>query len=364
VYAGPGCPSTEPVACDDDACGVSGGPSEARWFAAAGVPYTIQIGTFPGTGGGPGFFTIESFTPAAGDDCNAPIKIAGPGPHAFDVVQATTGMQGQIDALCTTPTDPNPRITFDVWYQWTAPATGTATFSSCSGTQLDTKIAAYSGIGCPSGFSLACNDDGCAASGPSQVTFPVTAGQPYLLQLGLWPGATSGAGTFTIDVGARTGTGYCFGDGSGSMCPCSPVSVAPGEAGNGCANSVFAGGANLWIEGNASVSADTLSIRGSGMPDSSCLYFQGTTRVNSGLGGTFGDGLRCAGGSVTRLRTKTNVFGSSAYPGLGDPPVSVRGLVPPGGGLRTYQAWYRNPAAFCSAATFNLTNAVEVSWTP
>jgi hypothetical protein len=126
-----------------------------------------------------------------------------------------------------------------------------------------------------------------------------------------------------------------------------------GEAGNGCANSVYAGGANLWIEGNASVSADSLVVRGTGMPDSSCLYFQGTTRVNSGLGGIFGDGLRCAGGSVNRLRTKVNVFGSSSYPGPGDPPVSVRGLVPLGGGVRTYQCWYRNAAAFCSISTFN-----------
>jgi hypothetical protein len=148
------------------------------------------------------------------------------------------------------------------------------------------------------------------------------------------------------------------------MCPCSPGTVPPSETGNGCANSVYAGGANLWIEGNPSVSADTLTIRGTGMPDSSCLYFQGTTRVNSGLGGTFGDGLRCAGGSVARLHTKINVFGSSVYPGPGDPSISVRGLVPPSGGVRTYQAWYRNAAAFCSASTFNLTNAVEVSWTP
>jgi hypothetical protein len=86
--------------------------------------------------------------------------------------------------------------------------------------------------------------------------------------------------------------------------------------------------------------------------------------VNSGLGGIFGDGLRCAGGSVNRLRTKVNVFGSSSYPGPGDPPVSVRGFVPLGGGARTYQCWYRNAAAFCGISTFNLTNAVEVAWTP
>jgi len=42
--------------------------------------------------------------------------------------------------------------------------------------------------------------------------------------------------------------------------------------------------------------------------------------------------------------------------------VSQRGLVTTPG-LRTYQVWYRNAAAFCSASTFNLTNGLSVSWT-
>jgi hypothetical protein len=39
----------------------------------------------------------------------------------------------------------------------------------------------------------------------------------------------------------------------------------------------------------------------------------------------FGDGLRCAGGSVVRLKTLTNVNNGSQYPEVGDPSVSVRG---------------------------------------
>jgi len=75
-----------------------------------------------------------------------------------------------------------------------------------------------------------------------------------------------------------------------------------------------------------------------------------------------GDGLRCAGGSVMRLATKTNVGGASQYPAAGDPSVSVKGMVSPG--TRNYQAWFRNAAAFCNPETFNLTNGVSVVWTP
>jgi hypothetical protein len=97
------------------------------------------------------------------------------------------------------------------------------------------------------------------------------------------------------------------------------------------------------------------------MPNSSALYFQGTTQQSSGAGSVFGDGLRCAASPVTRLRTEQNSAGSSHYPSNGDLPISVKGavLAP---GTRTYQVWYRNAAPYCTPSTFNLTNGVEVTW--
>ncbi|MCY2959676.1 MAG: M36 family metallopeptidase [Planctomycetota bacterium] len=154
-------------------------------------------------------------------------------------------------------------------------------------------------------------------------------------------------------------TAYCFGDGTGGACPCGNN----GAAGQGCANSLGNGGV-LSASGTAVVAADTLVLAGSGMPNSSALYFQGTIQDNGGAGVAFGDGLRCTSGSIIRLGTKSNVSGASTYPALGDPTVSVRGLVPGTGGTRNYQAWYRNAASFCTASTFNLTNAVSVVWTP
>ena len=62
--------------------------------------------------------------------------------------------------------------------------------------------------------------------------------------------------------------------------------------------------------------------------------------------------------------TKTNVGGASQYPDVGDQLISIRGMIPPAGGVRDYQCWYRNAADFCTPATFNLTNAIEITWNP
>jgi hypothetical protein len=109
------------------------------------------------------------------------------------------------------------------------------------------------------------------------------------------------------------------------------------------------------------VSADTFVLQGSQMPNSSALYFQGTTQQAAGAGAVFGDGLRCAGGTIIRLGTKTNVTGSSQYPEGADVLISVKGGLS-AGNVRTYQVWYRNAAAFCTSATFNLSNGLEVQW--
>jgi hypothetical protein len=73
--------------------------------------------------------------------------------------------------------------------------------------------------------------------------------------------------------------------------------------------------------------------------------------------------LRCAGGAIIRLGTKINAAGASAYPVAGDVPISIRG-VNSAGAVRTYQIWYRNAAAFCTPSTFNLTNGLQITWSP
>jgi len=179
----------------------------------------------------------------------------------------------------------------------------------------------------------------------------------YELRARDWPGNVRAVTGYFDMTPVLAGTTFCSGDGSGTACPCGNL----GAAGRGCASSVSAIGARLQATGNPSISSDTVVLAGSGMPNSSALYFQGTTQQSGGAGAVFGDGLRCAGGTITRLGTKTNAGGSSSYPVGGDLSVSVRGAIG-APGTRTYQIWYRNAAAFCTADTFNLSNGFAIVW--
>jgi hypothetical protein len=202
-------------------------------------------------------------------------------------------------------------------------------------------VAGYTDLG----IALGISDDGNAICGRGT---------------GIAGGGQPGGGWVVLFAGAQySGTPFCFGDGLGTACPCGNS----GTAGNGCASSINASGAKLAATGVASLTTDTVVLYGSGMPNSSALYFQGTTQQNGGLGSPFGDGLRCAAGTVIRLGTKANLSGASSYPVVGDTSVSVRGLVT-ASGTRTYQVWYRNAAAFCTAATYNLSNGLEILWIP
>ncbi|MCY2959428.1 MAG: hypothetical protein NTY35_04620 [Planctomycetota bacterium] len=180
------------------------------------------------------------------------------------------------------------------------------------------------------------------------------------LQYGGWQIDHLRLGRVAAAPPCNPGVSFCAGDGSATACPC--ANASPAGSGRGCLNSLGTGGL-LVASGTASLASDSVVLSGTSMPNSSALYFQGTAQQSAGLGVAFGDGLRCAAGSVIRLGTKFNAGGASQYPVVGDPPVSVRGLVV-GAGTRTYQGWYRNAAAFCTVSTFNLTNGVSVTWTP
>ncbi|MCY2961001.1 MAG: hypothetical protein NTY35_12630 [Planctomycetota bacterium] len=172
---------------------------------------------------------------------------------------------------------------------------------------------------------------------------------------------------FVRDSGQDNHPVFCAG--LATTCPCGNAGVG----GAGCENSSVSGGALLRAFGRASVVADQVTLLATGLPPgSSALFFQGTLRENGGAGLSFGDGLRCAGGNAIRLSNYGVVAGTAAmgYGGTsglagGDTtPVHVRGLVPPSGGTRTYQVWYRNAATYCTSSTYNLSNGVEISWIP
>jgi hypothetical protein len=66
-----------------------------------------------------------------------------------------------------------------IWYRWTAPRAGLATFDTCTGTDFDTLLAVYTGASVGTLTEVASNDDGIDCSPESGIVFPVDAGTVY-----------------------------------------------------------------------------------------------------------------------------------------------------------------------------------------
>lgn len=155
---------------------------------------------------------------------------------------------------------------------------------------------------------------------------------------------------------------FCFGDGTGTACPCGNV----GASGHGCGNANFASGALLSVAGRAQVVSDTLTLVCTGISNGTpALFYQGTAQVNGGNGVVFGDGFACITGTLIRLgiRFTTNGvanFGAPVGPGA----ISTLGFVPGAGGTRQYGCRYRSDVTFCTHTGFSYSNAVTVDWAP
>lgn len=163
---------------------------------------------------------------------------------------------------------------------------------------------------------------------------------------------------YVRDRGPERVTPFCAGDGSLAACPCGN----DGTERHGCASSFFAAGGYLGGYGVPSVAGDTFVLRAQLVTGNVTLFYQGDAEVPPTI---LDDGLSCTGGAIVRLGTKANAGGQSIYPELGDAAVSVKGLIPAGGGTRYYQGWYRNVSAgFCPPATTNRTNGLTVVWAP
>jgi hypothetical protein len=91
------------------------------------------------------------------------------------------------------------------------------------------------------------------------------------------------------------------------------------------------------------------------------LLVQGTLEQ----GAPFGDGLLCVGGSIRRLLARGAVDGVAAFPGSVPHGIATLGAVPPAGGMRVYQVFYRDQApGHCNPERFNLSNGYRIGWTP
>ena len=133
--------------------------------------------------------------------------------------------------------------------------------------------------------------------------------------------------------------------------------------GGGCLNSLGLGG-DLDPSGSTSLVEDDLVLTASNLPPGvPGLLFCGPNTTFT----PFGDGRRCVANPLYRLGSTSATAGGTIVrgPGLALQACSTPGLgcLSVGQSLR-YQMWYRNAATYCTPSTFNLTNAVDVVFTP
>jgi len=161
------------------------------------------------------------------------------------------------------------------------------------------------------------------------------------------------------------GTAYCFGrTDQGNPCPCGNDNDGSDALGAGCAHDDSAAGARLSGSGVASVIADTLLLEGIRGPISnSTLFFQANNNLDGG-GIYLGDGLRCAGGGLIRLKVK--LTDASGYADSSPSVITTRsasfGHTIVAGETLYYQWWFRDTNGSPCGAESNTSNGYMVTW--
>jgi hypothetical protein len=166
------------------------------------------------------------------------------------------------------------------------------------------------------------------------------------------------------------GTRFCFPEENGiNGCqtalggPCPPGTDAPHTPGHGCSNSVNTVGAVMSASGNpidGPAGTDTLVLTVTDEGNGLTIFIEGPTQSATGV--IFGDGIRCVTGALKRFGQTIAVSRTASYPNDAlDPSISdFTGAA--AGQTKFYQAFYRNAAAWCGAATFNISSGVIILW--
>jgi len=141
--------------------------------------------------------TSKSFaqTPPSNDDCANASEVYL-GTTLFTNIDATT--DGQIHTECQS----DGQTYDDVWFNFTAGATGTLVVSTCNTVDYDSDIVVYLGDDCGSLVFLECNDDGTGCSGwSSYLETPVYFGERITIRVGSYGTTTApGSGTLLLNI--------------------------------------------------------------------------------------------------------------------------------------------------------------------
>lgn len=345
------------LGCNDDLCGLQ---SEVSWIGVAGQTYLLQVGTFPGATGGTGTINISDGAPAEDPNTGHRYLVVDQGGITWDqarldaAAMTYNGVAGHLVTIGDASEDAFVQSLGGTHYRFIGGFQNTASTSfaePAGGWEWITgEPMTYTGwnLGVPEP-----NDAGPNGAENYMEIIENIAGIPYG-----WndTGLADHSGGYIVEFETGSGQAYCFGDGTSTACPCGN----PGGAGEGCANSTGSG-ATLASAGSSSVASDDLTFNAAGLlPSQPALLFSGLNAVNSGAGVLFGDGLRCAGGSVVRLGVQVPDAGGAASwgPGLG----AAGGWA--SGDTRRFQTWYRDPVGGPCGSAFNLSHGVELVFGP
>jgi cysteine-rich repeat protein len=146
----------------------------------------------------------------SGDGCSSSCQIEGPANDSCSAaLVAVDGSQNfsTIGATTDGPDEPTmcdffgrTQVEADIWYTYTATCAGEVVVSLC-GSNFDTKIAIYDGVGCPSNAAMVCSDDDCGtAKGKieSRVAFQAAQGDQYMIRIGGFNSAQGEGGRLTV----------------------------------------------------------------------------------------------------------------------------------------------------------------------
>jgi len=166
-----------------------GQQSQVTFQVTAGKQYLIEVGGYNSSSKGPGVIAIS----CDGQDCQP----ANDGCAKADVIGNVVDQP--FDTTCATLDGPEHCMSSpNIWYRYAAAGSGEVTVS-LAGSEFDTLLAVYAGIGCypQSSAMIECNDD-FGNSLSSQITFQGTGGEEYLIEVGGYNPDEFGTGVITI----------------------------------------------------------------------------------------------------------------------------------------------------------------------
>lgn len=134
--------------------------------------------------------------PMTNDECSSAIVVGnGTNPGLSGNFYTNAGATQSPSFICVSGTS------LDVWFSYTAAATGTVTVTTCTppaflpGSLGDSVLTIFDGAACPPTTMLDCNDDSCGFLSISSA--PVTLGGLYYIRVSGFAGST---GTFYLNV--------------------------------------------------------------------------------------------------------------------------------------------------------------------